>query len=408
MKKKHRIDHRFKTEYEKWCLLPDLTEEERKLLVSMTEEEQQECFYRQVPFGTAGMRGKVGLGSNRINRYTIRLAAWGMAQVLGAGKKVAIAYDTRLDSKNFAEEAAKVLAEAGLKVLIFDRYSPVPLLSYTVRELHCDGGIVITASHNTKAYNGFKTYEASGAQMGPNKTEEIFRWMLKKADPLDVPHCDDLVQENIGLVKHIVSRYTARGVEKEDLFQIGMIGLLKAIDYFDLSYDVRFSTYAVPMIAGEIRRFMRDNGAIKVSRSIKDNRAAVNRSREQLLEKLGREPTLSEIVKDVGMSMEDVLLAVNSGQEVASLQQTIYDGDGSSIRLMDKLSARSGEGDAALDRMMLADSLSALDQREREIIVLRFYYDQTQSQIAKRMGVSQVQVSRLEKRILRKMKMYIC
>ena len=113
-------------------------------------------------------------------------------------------------------------------------------------------------------------------------------------------------------------------------------------------------------------------------------------------------------MKDVGMSMEDVLLAVNSGQEVASLQQTIYDGDGSSIRLMDKLSARSGEGDAALDRMMLADSLSALDQREREIIVLRFYYDQTQSQIAKRMGVSQVQVSRLEKRILRKMKMYIC
>ena len=231
------------------------------------------------------------------------------------------------------------------------------------------------------------------------------REQLQRAQAGDKEARNYLVQENIGLVKHIVSRYTARGVEKEDLFQIG---ILKAIDYFDLSYDVRFSTYAVPMIAGEIRRFMRDNGAIKVSRSIKDNRAAVNRSREQLLEKLGREPTLSEIVKDVGMSMEDVLLAVNSGQEVASLQQTIYDGDGSSIRLMDKLSARSGEGDAALDRMMLADSLSALDQREREIIVLRFYYDQTQSQIAKRMGVSQVQVSRLEKRILRKMKMYIC
>ena len=214
MKKKHRIDHRFKTEYEKWCLLPDLTEEERKLLVSMTEEEQQECFYRQVPFGTAGMRGKVGLGSNRINRYTIRLAAWGMAQILGEGKKVAIAYDTRLDSKNFAEEAAKVLAEAGLKVLIFDRYSPVPLLSYTVRELHCDGGIVITASHNTKAYNGFKTYEASGAQMGPNKTEEIFRWMLKKADPLDVPHCDDLTQENIEWIgEEIAERFTSAAAD---------------------------------------------------------------------------------------------------------------------------------------------------------------------------------------------------
>jgi len=230
------------------------------------------------------------------------------------------------------------------------------------------------------------------------------REQLQRAQAGDKEARNYLVQENIGLVKHIVSRYTARGVEKEDLFQIGMIGLLKAIDRFQMELGYCFSTYAVPMIAGEIRRFMRDNGAIKVSRSIKDNRAAVNRSREQLLEKLGREPTLSEIVKDVGMSMEDVLLAVNSGQEVASLQQTIYDGDGSSIRLMDKLSARSGEGDAALDR----NSLSALDQREREIIVLRFYYDQTQSQIAKRMGVSQVQVSRLEKRILRKMKMYIC
>lgn len=117
-------------------------------------------------------------------------------------------------SKNFAEEAARVLAEAGLKVLIFDRYSPVPLLSYTVRELHCDGGIVITASHNTKAYNGFKTYEASGAQMGPNKTEEIFRWMLKKADPLDVPHCDDLTQENIEWIgEEIAERFTSAAAD---------------------------------------------------------------------------------------------------------------------------------------------------------------------------------------------------
>lgn len=233
------------------------------------------------------------------------------------------------------------------------------------------------------------------------------RNLLAKAQAGDKAAREQLVQENIGLVKSIVSRYTSRGVEKEDLFQIGMIGLLKAIDYFDLRFEVRFSTYAVPMIAGEIRRFLRDNGAVKVSRSIKDNRAAVNRTKERLLEKLGREPTIKEIVEDVGLSMEDVLLAVNSGQEVASLQQTIFDGDGSSIRLMDKLSARSGEGDAALDRMMLSDSLSALEQKERELIVLRFYYDQTQAQIAKRMGVSQVQVSRLEKRILRKMKMYI-
>lgn len=233
------------------------------------------------------------------------------------------------------------------------------------------------------------------------------REQISMAQKGDKAAREQLVQANIGLVKSIVNRYTARGVEKDDLFQIGTIGLLKAIDYFDLTYTVRFSTYAVPMIAGEIRRFLRDNGAVKVSRSIKDNRAAVNRAKEQLVEKLGREPTIREIVQEVGISMEDVLLAVNSGQEVASLQQTIFDGDGSSIRLMDKLSARSGEGDAALDRMMLSDSLSALEQKERELIVLRFYYDQTQSQIAKRMGVSQVQVSRLEKRILKKMKMYI-
>ncbi|MFQ7844191.1 MAG: SigB/SigF/SigG family RNA polymerase sigma factor [Coprococcus sp.] len=233
------------------------------------------------------------------------------------------------------------------------------------------------------------------------------RELLMKAQAGDKEAREQLVQKNIGLVKSIVSRYTARGVEKEDLIQIGMIGLIKAIDNFDTTYEVRFSTYAVPMIAGEIRRFLRDNGAIKVSRSIKDHRVAVNRSREQLIEKLGREPTIHEIAEDVGLSMEDILLAVNSGQEVASLQQMIYEGDGSSIRLMDRLSAHSGEGDASLDRMMLADSLSALEQRERELIVLRFYYDQTQSQIAKRMGVSQVQVSRLEKRILRKMKMYI-
>lgn len=233
------------------------------------------------------------------------------------------------------------------------------------------------------------------------------RELLMKAQAGDKEAREQLVQKNIGLVKSIVSRYIARGVEKEDLIQIGMIGLIKAIDNFDTTYEVRFSTYAVPMIAGEIRRFLRDNGAIKVSRSIKDHRVAVNRSRERLIEKLGREPTIHEIAEDEGLSMEDILLAVNSGQEVASLQQMIYEGDGSSIRLMDRLSAHSGEGDASLDRMMLADSLSALEQRERELIVLRFYYDQTQSQIAKRMGVSQVQVSRLEKRILRKMKMYI-
>lgn len=233
------------------------------------------------------------------------------------------------------------------------------------------------------------------------------RELLQRSQEGDKEARNLLVEKNTGLVRSIVNRFSSRGVDKEDLFQIGMIGLIKAIDYFDLKYDVRFSTYAVPMITGEIRRFLRDDGMVKVSRSIKDNRVTVNRIREQLAEKAGREPALSEIVEASGLSMEDVLLALNSSQEVESLHQIIYDGDGSTIRLMDKLSVRGSEGDAALDRMMLADTLSALEHKERELIVLRFYFDQTQSQIAKRLGVSQVQVSRLEKRILKKMKMLI-
>lgn len=233
------------------------------------------------------------------------------------------------------------------------------------------------------------------------------RELLEKAQTGDKEARNLLVEKNTGLVRSIVNRFTSRGVDKEDLFQIGMIGLIKAIDYFDLQYDVRFSTYAVPMITGEIRRFLRDDGMVKVSRSIKDNRITVNRVRDRLAEKAGREPSLSEIVDASGLSMEDVLLAMNSSQEVESLHQTIYDGDGSSIRLMDKLSIKGSEGDAALDRMLLADTLAALEEKERELIILRFYFDQTQSQIARRMGVSQVQVSRLEKRILKKMKMLI-
>ena len=162
------------------------------------------------------------------------------------------------------------------------------------------------------------------------------RELLEKAQTGDKEARNLLVEKNTGLVRSIVNRFISRGVDKEDLFQIGMIGLIKAIDYFDLQYDVRFSTYAVPMITGEIRRFLRDDGMVKVSRSIKDNRITVNRVRDRLAEKAGREPSLSEIVDASGLSMEDVLLAMNSSQEVESLHQTIYDGDGSSIRLMDK------------------------------------------------------------------------
>jgi RNA polymerase sporulation-specific sigma factor len=233
------------------------------------------------------------------------------------------------------------------------------------------------------------------------------RHLIRKSQAGDKEARNLLVEKNIGLVRSIVNRFSSRSAEKEDLFQIGMIGLLKAIDYFDLNYDVRFSTYAVPMINGEIRRYLRDNDLVKVSRTIKDNRLVLLRVKEELTAHLGREPLLSELMNASGMEKEDLLLALNAGQEVESLHQTIYQGDGSSIRLMDKLAIKEDEGDMSLNRMMLADTLSALDSKERELIILRFYFDQTQSQIAKRLGVSQVQVSRLEKRILKKMKMLI-
>jgi RNA polymerase sporulation-specific sigma factor len=233
------------------------------------------------------------------------------------------------------------------------------------------------------------------------------RSLIERSQTGDKAARNLLVEKNTGLVRSIVNRFSMRRTDKEDLFQIGMIGLLKAIDYFDLNYDVRFSTYAVPMISGEIRRYLRDNDFVKVSRTIKENRLIVLRLKDQLMVELGREPRLSELAEASGMAMDELLLALNAGQEVESLHQTIYQGDGSNIRLMDKLAMKGDEGDMAVNRMLLADTLSALDSQERELIILRFYFDQTQSQIAKRLGVSQVQVSRLEKRILKKMKMLI-
>lgn len=159
--------------YEEWLASSSLTEEEKQALKNMSEEDIYESFYKYAEFGTAGMRGIMGLGTNRLNKYTIRMASKGLAQMLGEGSKVAVAYDTRNNSVEFAEETAKVLAAAGIKVYLFDRYSPVPLLSYAVRELDCDGGVVITASHNTSEYNGFKVYDNTGCQMNEEMAGEI-------------------------------------------------------------------------------------------------------------------------------------------------------------------------------------------------------------------------------------------
>lgn len=159
--------------YEEWISSPYLTDEEKQELQNMSAEEIHEAFYKYAEFGTAGMRGIMGLGTNRLNKYMIRMAAKGLADLLGKGSKVTVAYDTRNNSKKFAEETAGVLAAAGINVFLFDRYSPVPLLSYTVRELGCDGGVVITASHNTREYNGFKVYDSTGCQMNEEMAGKI-------------------------------------------------------------------------------------------------------------------------------------------------------------------------------------------------------------------------------------------
>ena len=215
---------------------------------------------------------------------------------------------------------------------------------------------------------------------------------------------DILVEKNMGLVHSIARRFQNRGVEMEDLIQIGSIGLLKAIDKFDLTYEVRFSTYAVPMITGEIKRFLRDDGMVKVSRSLKEEAARIYAAREVFMGEQGREPTLEELADKLQLTREEVILAMESAAQIESLQKTIYQSDGSDIALEDKLPFEKNQQEEVLDRRLLEQMLGSLNTEERELIYLRFFKERTQSNIAKKMGMSQVQVSRMEKKILRRMR----
>lgn len=215
---------------------------------------------------------------------------------------------------------------------------------------------------------------------------------------------DLVITENVGLVWSIVRRFLGRGHEAEDLFQIGSIGLMKAIDKFDMSYDVKFSKYAVPMITGEIKRFLRDDGMIKVSRSIKETAGKIRMVRSELEKQNGREPTLEEICVSLQLGKEEVVLALESGAEVESLYKTIYQGDGNAIYLMDKIEFMEDESDTMINHLALKEVMESLEDKERDIITLRYFKDKTQTEIASVLGISQVQVSRLEKKILRTMR----
>lgn len=228
--------------------------------------------------------------------------------------------------------------------------------------------------------------------------------LIQKAHEGDKEARDQLVLDNMGLVWSIVRRFQGRVYDLEDLFQIGSIGLMKAVDKFDTSYDVRFSTYAVPMITGEIKRFLRDDGLIKVSRSIKEMGLRVKLARENLCASMGREPTLEEIAAEVGASKEEVAASIEAGAEVESLYKTVNQNDENSLCLMDKIEDKDERQERLLNHMVLEELIGNLEEKEREIIVRRYYENQTQTQVAKALSISQVQVSRLEKKILKQMR----
>lgn len=210
-----------------------------------------------------------------------------------------------------------------------------------------------------------------------------------------------LVENNIGLVWSIVRRFQNRGHETEDLFQIGCIGLIKAINKFDTSFDVRFSTYAVPMIIGEIKRFLRDDGIIKVSRSLKEVSNKVRITKEVLSKELGREPTISELSQRLDIPVEELVMAVEAGHSPESLFSPVNEGDNSSLLLIDKLNDRCNDDETdIIDKIALREVMDTLKPREKQIIILRYFKEKTQVQIARMLGISQVQVSRIEKKIL--------
>ena len=228
--------------------------------------------------------------------------------------------------------------------------------------------------------------------------------LLTRAHQGDKTARDALTEENMGLVWSVVRRFSSRRVELEDLFQIGSIGLLKAIDKFDPAYGVCFSTYAVPMIAGEIRRHLRDNSMLKVSRSLKENAVQMYRAREKLETALGRDPTVEEIAAEMAVDPEELALIMEANMDVESLEQVVYRGEGNQLTLMDRLEDPTDRQKKVLDHMLLDQLLTGLSQQEKHLLYMRYEQEYTQSYIARKLGISQVQVSRMEKRILQKIR----
>lgn len=237
----------------------------------------------------------------------------------------------------------------------------------------------------------------------PLLSEEEMLDLLQKAKAGDEKAREKLINCNLKLVFSLVQRFDNRGYELEDLFQIGTIGLIKAIDKFDFSYNVKFSTYAVPMIIGEIKRFLRDDNPIKVSRSMKETAYRVHRLREQLAKKLGREPSISEIAEKLNIKPEQIVAAMDAIQQPGSIYETIYQDEGDPIFLLDQLSDPK-DHQSWIDKLALKEVLDKLPDKHKQVIMMRFFEDKTQTEVAQIIGLSQVQISRIERQALKTMR----
>ncbi len=229
--------------------------------------------------------------------------------------------------------------------------------------------------------------------------------LIKLAQEGDTDATQQLVKENTGLIWSIVKKFVGRGYDAEDLYQIGAIGLLKCISKFDISYGVKFSTYAVPVVMGEIKRFLRDDGIIKVSRPLKELAVKAKYSQDMLAKKNGRQPTITELAQFLEVSVEDLVVALDADKDVESLYASVYSNDGNSVLLIDKYMQKESVDEQMIDTILIKDLISKLKPRERQVIFMRYFQDKTQSEIAKEIGVSQVQVSRIEKKVIQTMRM---
>lgn len=230
------------------------------------------------------------------------------------------------------------------------------------------------------------------------------RELIAAAQSGDMAARDKLINGNLRLVLSVIQKFSGRGESMDDLFQVGCIGLIKAIDCFDLSQNVQFSTYGVPMISGELRRFLRDHGAVRVSRSVRDTAYRVLQVKERLTAELGREPDVEVIAKELGIKRAEVVFALDSICDPVSLYEPVYSDSGESVCVMDQIGDTKNTDEHWLEQIALDEAVARLSDRERRILSLRFYLGRTQTEVAREIGISQAQVSRLEKNAMGRIK----